>query len=201
MKVTKALLEKYHQGHCSAEEKVLVEDWLLDDEVEESNSVFSDEHARANMKKSIWRGIQPTLPFYRRKIAWYAAAAAILLFIFVRFVQKDTSLTSTSAIGEVSSPGFTIELGKESNASFQKDTISFRGTIKIVSQKNSILSFHTVCTDGTIRTKSIHVNEGESYIALHYKDKESSEMLVINENMLFELPPIIKNQLSEQFKI
>lgn len=194
MKVTRALIEKYHQGQCTPAECTAVENWLADDQADDT-AAFANDADRAIMKQRIWQEVRPILPFYKRRTAIFAAAAAILLLVLFRFLPQPGAT--------VDSPGFTIELGKESNASFNKESgaINFCGTIKIVSQKDIDLSFKTTCTDGTTRTKAIHVKEGQSYIALHYKDKQSSEMLIINENMLFELPPVIKNQLSEQFKI
>lgn len=194
MKVTRALIEKYHRGECSLEESAAVENWLDDNQTDDINAFASDADRNA-MKQGIWQEVRPVVPFYRRPGAIFAAAAAVLLLCLLRFLTPGTDAGD--------SPGFTIELGKESKASFNKEqgAINFCGTIKIVSQKDIKLSFKTTCTDGTTRIKAVHVKEGESYIALHYKDKQSSEMLIINENMLFELPPLIKNQLSEQFKI
>lgn len=194
MKVTRALIEKYHQGECSPEESAAVENWLADDQTDDM-AAFTSDADRDTMKQRIWQEVQPVRPFYKRLTPILTAAAAVLLLCLLRFLPQ----TSPS----VDSPGFTIELGKESKASFNKEqgAINFCGTIKIVSQKDIQLSFKTTCTDGTTRIKAVHVKEGESYIALHYKDKQSSEMLIINENLLFELPPVIKNQLSEQFKI
>lgn len=192
MKVTRALIEKYHQGQCTPAECSAVENWLADDQAADT-AAFANDTDRAVMKQRIWQEVRPILPFYKRRTTFFAAAAAVLVLCLFRFLPQPVD----------DSPGFTIELGKESNASFNEEqgAINFCGTIKIVSQKDIDLSFKTTCTDGTIRTKAIHVKEGQSYIALHYKDKQSSEMLIINENMLFELPPVIKNQLSEQFKI
>lgn len=200
MKVTKALIEKYHEGRCLPEEIAAVESWLTNDQADDATVIFADDTARETMKRMIWQEVRPARPFYKRYLPLLSAAAAVLLFVAFRFLLPVTDTAVITAVNS-NNPGFTIELGKESKASFQQDTISFHGTIKIISTKNLDLLFHTTCKDGTTRTKSIHINEGESYIALHYKDKESSEMLVINENMLFELPPVIKNQLSEQFKI
>lgn len=194
MKVTRSLIEKYHDGQCTPEESEAVEKWLANDLADEMPSFTSDLEKEV-MKQRIWQELRPVVPFYKRRVTIYAAAAAVFFFCLIRFLPPF--------INAVNSPGFTIELGRESNASFNKEqgAINFCGTIKIVSQKDINLSFNTTCNDGTIRTKAVHVKEGESYIALHYKDKQSSEMLIINENMLFELPPVIKNQLSEQFKI
>ncbi|SFM86329.1 hypothetical protein SAMN05428949_1088 [Chitinophaga sp. YR627] len=194
MQVTKALIEKYHNGECSPEESAAVENWLNDGQTDDIVA-FVSEFDRTAMKDKIWQEVRPVTPFYKRPVAIITAAAAALLFCLFRFLPLTTETAD--------SPGFTIELGRESKASFNKEqgAINFCGTIKIVSQKDINLSFKTTCTDGTTRIKAIHVKEGESYIALHYKDKQSSEMLIINENMLFELPPVIKNQLSEQFKI
>ncbi|GGH82765.1 hypothetical protein HNQ91_005889 [Filimonas zeae] len=200
MQVTKALIEKYHDGHCTPEEAAAVESWLDNDIADAPAGAFTNATARDAMKQQIWQQVRPVAPFYKRYLPHIAAAAAVLLFVVFRFLVAASDTPATTASNS-SNPGFTIQLGKESKASFQQDTLNFHGTIKIVSTKNQDLLFHTTCKDGTTRTKAIHISEGESYIALHYKDKESSEMLVINENMLFELPPVIKNQLSEQFKI
>ena len=36
MKISKELIEKYHHGHCTEEEKAAVEDWLLSDDADET---------------------------------------------------------------------------------------------------------------------------------------------------------------------
>lgn len=199
MKVTRALIEKYHQGNCTPEENRAVESWLTDDHVDMGTPAFASDAARSSMKQRIWQEVRPVLPFYKRRSTIFSAAAAVLVLCLLRFLPHTPSATDES--GDINTPGFTIELGKESKATYDEGAINFCGTIKIIPKKDIHLSFHTTCTDGTTRTKEINFKEGEAYIAMHYKDKESSEMLVINENMLFELPPMIKNQLSEQFKI
>lgn len=199
MKVTRALIEKYHKGDCSPEESAAVENWLTDDQVDMGSSAFASDAARANMKQQIWQEVRPILPFYKKRSTILSAAAAVIVLCLLRFLPHTPVAASDS--NDINTPGFTIELGRESKATCDESSVNFCGTIKIIPKKNIHLSFHTTCTDGTTRTKEIFFKEGEAYIALHYKDKESSEMLVINENMLFELPPMIKNQLSEQFKI
>jgi hypothetical protein len=201
MKVTRTLIEKYHKGDCSPEESAAVESWLTDDHVDMGTPAFTSDAARASMKQRIWQEVRPVLPFYKRRSTILSAAAAVLVLCLLRFLPHNPASVDQS--GDLNTPAFSIEFGKESNATFNSEqgAINFCGTIKIIPKKDIHLSFHTTCTDGTTRTKEIFFKEGEAYIALHYKDKESSEMLVINENMLFELPPMIKNQLSEQFKI
>lgn len=56
MRISKELIEKYHDGFCTPDEKHAVEEWLFSDEAEEKLQ-FSDDHARNELREEIWNGL------------------------------------------------------------------------------------------------------------------------------------------------
>lgn len=85
--VTKELIEKYHLGLCSPEEKKLVEDWL-DSAVHQID--LTPEKDDDKIRQQIWQTLTPIIsgddqaqvvPLYK-KLTKYAAVASIVLAVF-----------------------------------------------------------------------------------------------------------------------
>jgi pyruvate dehydrogenase complex dehydrogenase (E1) component len=85
MRVSKELIEKYHNGLCTPDEMTLVENWLLDDEADDISPLpktLEKEIAQVEM----WEEISSVLPssqkrfsiggIYLSKAKWTTLAAA-----------------------------------------------------------------------------------------------------------------------------
>ena len=223
MRVSKELIEKYHNGLCTPDEMTLVENWLLDDEADDFVPL-QDTFDKKIAKVEMWEEISGILPssqkrfsfggIYLSKAKWtnLATAACVLvvltasLFVFKQNTQQAiiTSVNhSLSDNKEIDARDYTISLGPESNARIDANSglIDFCGTILISPKKDIFLSFKDVCTTSTSDTGKMTFKKGETYIALNYRNKKNSEVIVMEEKRLMGLPPAVKRQIMDQFNI
>ncbi|MEM9681497.1 MAG: FecR domain-containing protein, partial [Bacteroidota bacterium] len=99
--VTKELIEKYHSGLCTSEEKKKVEEWLKSP----SHQVdLSPESEDENTRKEIWSHLTPvisgdsntpTRPLYRRVIRYAAALIMLCAVGFSVYYFSGFNLTNT----------------------------------------------------------------------------------------------------------
>ena len=61
MKISKELIEKYHHGRCTDEEKTAVEEWLLSDDANETTE-WSLPEEKAALQAEMWNEIATVLP-------------------------------------------------------------------------------------------------------------------------------------------
>jgi len=224
MKVTTELIEKYYQGQCSASEIRAVEDWLLNDDDDE---IEISEESERQIKAEIWSEVSEVLPSRTRtsilklssqQFRWLTIAASVsILFIisatflysFKKDKQNQISLVKPhtkaqrGAQQEILTEDFDIVLGEKSRASFSSDKklVDFCGAIKISPKRDISLSFSDICSDGGVASKGMDFKKGQTYFAMNYKNQESDQVVIMNENLIFELPPLLKYELSEQFDI
>ena len=225
MKVTTELIEKYYQGQCNPSEIRAVEDWLLNDD--EDDEIDISEESEKQIKAEIWGEVSEVLPsntntsilkLSRHQFRWLAiAASASLLFIisatffysFNKNKQNQISLVKPqnkaprAVQQEILTEDFDIVLGEKSRASFSSDKklVDFCGAIKISPKRDISLSFSDICSEGGVASKGMDFKKGQTYFAMNYKNQESDEVVIMNENLIFELPPLLKYELSEQFDI
>lgn len=223
MRVSKELIEKYHNGLCTPDEMTLVENWLLDDEADDISPLpktLNKEIAKVEM----WEEISSVLPssqkrfsiggIYLSKAKWttLAAAASVLvvltasLLVFKQNTQEAVITSVNSSLSdskEIQARDYTISLGPESNARIDANSglIDFCGTILISPKKDIFLSFKDVCTSSAKNTGKMTFKKGETYIALNYRNKKNNEVIVMEEKLLMGLPPVVKRQIMDQFNI
>lgn len=200
MKVTKELLEKYHRGHCTPEEKTAVENWLLDDsDVDDSFPVFVDE---ATIQQEMWSHIQQELPSSkpRRLFRWSllgSVAAACVVVLGLGWLLYRTHTPATPQSQEISGRDYTLAAGPESKVQVTKaGIINFCGRLEIQPKKDVQLSF--------IEQSPEHFSfqKGETYFAFYTCQKADHEkILVIKEKSLQSLPPVAKRQLMDEWGI
>lgn len=224
MSVSKELIEKYHDGKCTPAEVEMVQRWLLNDDV--PTNIFPENIDREAVKEEIWEGISTVLPshkskrpsyFQYRPLLWGGAVAASLL-VCIAFLILDSepredrndisaiinSTNHSQTINqEVLARDFTISLAPESNVRVNSSTgvVNFCGAMKISPIKDIKLSVRDICTNKAIDSKQMSFKKGETYIALNYMNEQQSELIIMNENALMELPPLLKRQLMDQFNI
>ena len=226
MKVSKELIEKYHDGKCSPEENAVVENWLLDDD---DTQIFPEPTGdKKKISREMWQDIKLVLPSEIKKseslifkmpaIQWVAMAAAASITVFIAtfmFLNKTESNSrhsqanissvnvSESLNREILSDDFTISLGPQSNVQINSGTglVDFCGTLKISPKKDMSLSFKDVCTNTKGNTEKIDFKKGETYIALNYRHEKTTEVIVMEEKLLMGLPPVLKRQIMDQFNI
>ena len=215
MNISNALIERYHQNLCTPEETEAVEKWL--------EAVDGDEYelpydiAIDAIKMEVWKELEPHVVSAKskRRRAWkYAGMAATAMLMafaaasyFIGHSKDINTVLAGSLSQEVLSPhnndALKIEFGSESGASYsQKDKmLNFCGVIKITPKENMKLSFTSLCDGNRETTKEIDIKGGTTYFAMDLKHRNSSELVVMDKNMVGELPPIVQNSLIAQFGI
>lgn len=220
MNVSRHLIEKYHQGLCTPEEARAVEEWL---DADEEPEVSFPEHleSRPEIKDEIWQNLQRDLQKSKpvlhslqgNRNIWRVAIAAVVLLLGgfigwktvlpVSTPTKEIALKAENPLSQLKTDELTIEFGRDSKAVYNKeaDVVNFCGIIRITPKKDMTLSFNATCQDGRDSTRQIEIKGGNSYFAMDLKNRNSSELLVMDEEMIFELPPLITNSLIAQFDI
>ncbi|REA63229.1 hypothetical protein DSL64_06335 [Dyadobacter luteus] len=225
MKVTTELIEKYNQGLCTPSEISAVEEWLLNDD--DTDEIEISGASETQLKAEIWEDIAPILPSakvapvvvpFMQRYKWMAVAASVSVLIAVSatlFNSINKEIANQPALAEAGTKGiraqqqeiftedFDIVLGDKSRASFDSDRglVDFCGAIKISPKKDISLSFSDVCSKDGSSSKGIDFKKGETYFAMNYKNQDADQVVIMNENLIFELPPLLKYELSEQFDI
>lgn len=223
MRVSKELIEKYHNGLCTPDEITLVENWLLDDD-DEHLPPLPESFNKQTAKAEMWEEISEVLPSSQKKFSigsiylskekWtnFAAAASVLLVLtaaYLVFIQNTQQVIITSVNAslsdnkEIDARDYTISLGPESNARIDASSglIDFCGTMLISPKKDIFLSVNDMCTTSTHNTEKMTFKKGETYIALNYRNKHTNEVVVMEEKLLMGLPPVVKRQIMDQFNI
>ena len=214
MSVDQKLLEKYHLGTCTFEEKRQVEEWLFNTEVGDLD--LSPEDGQIH-KKEMWAQIQTSLPTNEQEnkakshlyFMWKGAIAASLfitiigLFSYLVFFKNNEPLAASTFLNNssgnnvkyVKSAEYDVTVGINTVAQINNlsGVIDLSGSILISPKEDVTLSFK-----GTDK-KSI-LKKGQTYIILN-GDSGVNGIIVISERNLLDLPPIMQKQITAQFGI
>lgn len=211
MNISGALIEKYHQGLCGAEEKEAVEKWL--ENGDEPELYFPEELPKEEIKMAVWEGLQSRIT---RRHEWFGAlsrkytavaAAAVLVVIsglayFQGRLEPGDGLNGKLAAG-LPSESLQIEYGRESGAVYSKEArmLNFCGVIKITPRESMKLSFTSICEGHEEIVRDVDVKGGTTYFAMGLGGQNTSQLIVMDKNLVAELPPLLQNSLIAQFGI
>lgn len=211
MKIDRQLIEKYHLGHCSTQEKLLVEKWLLDDTLNTEQRPISLDK-KTKLANDMWAELsthidQSNIPgsiprsIINFKSLGIAATMIFLLSFGFYKLSKDVE-TGTAVFDNKTSAGlkyinqnnYNIILGKDASAEINTDTGEFKtsGNIMFIPKKNFSFSF-----GGTDQKKKLKY--GETYFVI--KTPASGKQVIIAKSELTFLAPIIQHELKMQFNI
>lgn len=225
MKVSRELIEKYHEGLCSAAEKEAVENWLFNDQAEEELLLPQDEKIRR--QTDIWNEIASILPAEDHEFPipkstvkviplWKRVAAAAvalmvlgsgLYFFKQSFAQPEIIVMSNpsgSMNKNLNEKEYTISVGPKSNIEINNVTgnLDFCGTVMINPKKDIELTIQGICSKNADPGEKMVLKKGLNYIALNYSSPaNASEMIILEEGSMVGLPPLVMKQLLHQFNI
>lgn len=225
MKISKELIEKYHHGRCTDEEKAAVEGWLLNDDAEETMEWRLPEEKTA-LQSEMWDEIAAMLPSsaetpvpkVERAIMlslWKPAVAACLLAVLgsVAYSLKhesasqkviflnNSSGTENKALHEKE---FTLSIAPKSNVAINSKTgiMDFCGAVLINPKEDIELTFQGTCANPALNREKVSLKKGQNYIALNYgSNAQTGEVIVVEEGAMASLPPLVLKQLMHQFNI
>lgn len=221
MKVSKELLEKYHSGHCNDQEKILVEAWLCSEEYDVDTMGLDDKQKNA-LKEEIWGNLKSeTVDVLMKneatqsrkllpRLFWLSTAAAVLLFfceiafmLFQNSTTKQLTARHQNTLAPIDQEAVQMVLGQGSHAFFDSnaDRVDFCGLVKITPKMNIKIAFATGCENSDNLQKEVFMTEGKTYFALDLKDAYRGELVVMSEDNIYELPPLVRNAIRAQFGI
>lgn len=210
MNISEALIEKYHRGLCSAREKEAVEKWL--ENGDEPELYFPEGLSREEIKTAVWEGLQSGItrrqeasgvPF-RKYTAMMAAAVLVVVSGLGYFLSRpEPGDSQGKQVAGLPSEALQIEFGRESGAVYSKEArmLNFCGVIKITPRENMKLSFTSICDGREEIVREVDVRGGTTYFAMDLKDYNASQLIVMDKNLVAELPPLLQNSLIAQFGI
>jgi len=214
MSVNKELLEKYHSGTCSAEEKQQVEAWLFNTEVDDLKLSAKD---KSIYKAEMWTEIETSLPQSEQHIIsksnvyfmWKGAIAASFFIAILGILSYFTFFKESKAINaslylnnssdvnvkHVNSAEYDVSVGPNTNAKINNlsGVIDLSGSILISPKEDVNLVFK-----GT--TKKVTLKKAQTYIILK-GENGTKGIIVISERNLLDLPPVMQKQITSQFGI
>ena len=224
MQVTKELIEKYHNGECSPEEQLAVENWLMDDEEDEFLPLTETE--KHKHMTDMWAEISSVLPsekqpkiFSLKKILRserLQIAAALFLVGFgasvLMFSKNNTEKTGVIAVSNASDTSnknldqskYTIALGPKSNVEINSQTgmIDFCGAMMINAKQDMEFTIQGTCANPSDNSEKVTLKKGLNYIALNYASSpDANEVIIFEEGSMMGLPPLVMKQLMHQFNI
>jgi len=228
MKVTQRLIEKYHLNLCSSEEKKAVEEWLLNDDMDNEILLPSSQDKQED-KVQMWNAIAETLPtpavnakqirlsdYFSTPFLRGIAAASIGIILFATFFllnKKTKTNTSTVAIANavnkdvIQTSELNITLGTKSNVNINTSTtsetnnIDFCGIIRIESKEDMEFTLNANCVNTSANGEKVSFKKGQTYIAVNYHYKKDNELIIVNEKNLLNLPPVLQKEIIRQFNI
>lgn len=227
MEVNNRLIEKYHLDLCSSEERKAVEEWLLNDKMDDF--IFLSSEEKQAEKEQIWQAIAEVLPiqpevakevsivrYFSPVLVAGIAAATVGVLISVGFLllNRQTPGNSITATNNdvlknelIQTSELNITLGPKSNANintsnfYTNGNINFCGIIRIESKEDMELTLNANCVNTSSNGEKIVFKKGQTYIAVNYHFKKDNELIIVNEKNLFNLPPVLQKEIIRQFNI
>jgi hypothetical protein len=222
MRISKELIEKYHDGLCTPDEKHAVEEWLFSDDTEEELQL-SDGQTKIQLREEIWDGIASDVPVTNSKQrvfflnSYLRQAAAIILIVgtiaaawfgLQNSPARNNMIVVNNASDainkDIQSNDYDISIGPESNVEINNETgsIDFCGAMMINPKEDIEFTLHGTCATQNENSSKITLKKGQNYIALNYRSSgEADEVIILEEGSLMGLPPIMKRKLMHQFNI
>lgn len=226
MKISKELIEKYHHGRCTDDEKAVVEEWLLSDDTDEAVE-WATPAEKISVQSEIWDGIAavlpssheaPRVPEVKRTIVrtfWKPAVAACLIAALgsILYINKQESAKQeVIALDNISGTEnkdlhekeFTLSIAPKSNVAINSETgiMDFCGAVLINPKEDIELTFQGSCANPTLNKETVSLKKGQNYIALNYGGNASTgEVIIVEEGAMVSLPPLVLKQLMHQFNI
>lgn len=227
MKVSRDLIEKYHQNLCTAQEKAAVEQWLalqeLDDDASLSELGIPENELEASMWANVSQGMATNATPAGKTISpgrWntlfrLSMAACLVMAVAGTVLWWQYTLGETTSVQlsnmenttrrHVAATGLTVSMAPRSRAditttaSQAKGNISFCGAMTIETLSDLELTLNTTCHAGGTASEKVTCRKGETYILFNYRFAADQELVVVNRRDVADLPPALRRQVAMLF--
>jgi len=218
MKIDRDLIDRYHRSACSPKEREAVEDWLFSAGTDEMLELPEGESKDLH-KAEIWRGIETILPEEELHLPlkgtggndrfWVGAIAASLLagvMVAAAYFMTDglkgptqpfVSVHNESAtqVRRMEYSGYDLSIGRNTSATIDNLTgdADLSGSLLISPKQDLELRF-----EGS--SEPVTFSSGKTYVILKNASDEGS-VLIVTENNMMDLPPVLQKQIINEFDI
>lgn len=228
MKIDKDLIEKYHQNLCSEKERLAVEEWLLNDEADEE-VLLPQGNNKLEHKDEMWKAISiecvpqmeevksVSLNSKSKVFSYFIRIAAVIVlglfisFFLFKFYSSDNNVVASKSVQtgseNIKTKTLEIILAPQSHANIsessnrQSGSIEFCGSIMINPKEDFELTFNGDCSKHAYAGETISLKKGQKYIAVNYSFNSESDLIIVNEQNLINLPPVLQREIMEKFNI
>ncbi|RCR67211.1 hypothetical protein [Larkinella punicea] len=223
MKISKELIEKYHSGHCTPDEKKAVEAWLFDDEATtEPTLPLPTGESKFEIREEMWNEIATVLPSRQKPAVlaffrpfWRQAAAVLLICLagvavfYLKNREADSGVIVVNNVSDTANQNlhesaYSIAIGPKSNVEINHETgrIDFCGAMMINPNRDIELTIQGICARPDEKSEKRILKKGQNYIALNYGNAANpNEVIILPQGSLTGLPPLMQRQLMMQFDI
>ncbi|MVM34117.1 hypothetical protein GO755_29055 [Spirosoma sp. HMF4905] len=223
MEISKELIEKYHNGHCSPDEIKAVESWLFDDEfTDEPTLPLPIGESKARIQNDMWEEISTVLPSRQKPVVqlffkpfWRQAAAILLVSLagltafYFKTQSTDTGVIIVNNVSETANKdlqesAYSLSVGPKSNVEINNETgrIEFCGAMLINPKRDIELTIQGICVRPDKAIEKMTLKKGQHYIALNYGNaSNNNEVIILSQGSLSGLPPLMQRHLMMQFNI
>ncbi len=188
MEVGFKLLEKYHLGLCTEEEKVEIDRWMHSEDLSYiPRSFYASEKEKNAIKEELWNNIitdkKKTHRLYYSHFIWYAAAVCVLFVL----IYSGYSKLKNSPV--------------ESMAFSGSKSIMFSQSMEFKAQSDRTLTFFN-SMDGVSDpcSATIQAEKGETYWVSNINFRGKEQVFVVNIKDVNELPAEIRVELIRSLK-
>lgn len=209
MRIDHTLIEKYHLDQCSPAEKLLVEQWLLDDSFK-ANPLSITTAQKDKLESEIWTNINAHIEQAKAPIKitpkkynfrYLVVAASLLAILTIGFYQFNMSEKPdatfdnrmNASLKYINQHNYKIVLGKNATAQINTDTgeIKTTGNMLFIPKKNFAFSLSG--------HKKKELKPGETYFVL--QPQKNGKQVIIAKSELTFLAPTLQHELKLQFNI
>lgn len=222
MQITRELLERYHRGECSRDEKQAVESWLEGDDFDDERELALPLNAPARsteeqilssstpdeaIRVEIWSRLSefikgnagkpiPALWSWRSGFKMAFAASVLVVISAIAVIRYSRQQQPATSPGEAMlTEDFVVERSSGTRAFIQPGRIDFCGLMRIEARHDVQVVLNSICFEGHDR-ETVALRKGETYLAFKHDFAKENELLVVNQRALDDLPLVVRRQLT-----
>ena len=189
-KIKTDILRRYIDGKATDLEKTEVEKWMKDTSTDSTENIFISDEEKDRVKSDIWLSLEKqSRPYFSKRtsfrsnrkmlyaISSAACIAGALIFLSPIFYSKNK-------------PIFENQLSEK--------TVRFCQNTKLNVNENTKVTFIADCSNGGIVKQTILCKKGETYFAIKSHSNADSEIFIVTQRDLQELPRDIRIALHKE---
>lgn len=189
-KLNTDILRRYIDGKATDLEKTEVEKWIKDTSFDSVENIFVSDEEKDRIKSDIWLSLEKqSRPYFtkrttfrcNRKILYAISSAAciagVITFLSPIFYSKNQPILENQ---------------------LSEKTVRFCQNTKLNVNENTKVTFIADCSNGEVVQQTVLCKKGETYFAIKSHSDADSEIFVVTQRDLQELPRDIRIALHKE---